>query len=125
RIISTDEIEKDPYILLIDGVGKMSKGNISAWKGIAKSKKTFALTLLVANMVSGSSLHEKFSPIVRNNIAWVDTEQSPYDAQKVVKRIKNMCGKEDNLYFYALRKYNVESRLNKIESLLKQNGNDI
>ena len=125
RITAADEIEKEPYILLIDGIGKMSKGNISAWKGKAKSKKTFGLTLIVANMVGRSSLHTKFSPIVSKNIAWVDTEQSPYDAQKVVKRIKMMAGSEDRLFFYALRKYNVETRLGKIETLLKEKGNEI
>lgn len=125
RIKADDEIAKAPYVLLIDGVGKMSKGNISSWKGIAKSKKTFALTLIMANLVGKASLHEKFSPANKGLVAWVDTEQSPYDAQKIVKRIKTMCGNEDDLMFYALRKYGAKDRVSKVESLLTKHGEKI
>lgn len=125
RIRATDKISKQPAVLLVDGVAKLTKGNISAWKGMAKSKKTFALTLTVASLVKGESTHPKFQPIAKGKVAWIDTEQSPYDAQLVVKRLSTICGGEDNLMFYGLRRYAPSVRLAKIEQLLKEHGDVI
>lgn len=120
RIRAEDEIDKDPYVLLVDGIGKLSKGNISAWQGIAKSKKTFGITLTVAGLVRGESLHPKFQPVAGGKLVWIDTEQSPYDAQKVTKRLFKMCGGDYNLLFYALRKYGAKTRVQKIEAILEK-----
>jgi len=125
RIRASDDIGKPPFVLLIDGVGKMSRGNISSWSGIAKSKKTFALTLIMAGLVKRESIHHKFQPMVTKNIAWIDTEQSPYDAQVVTKRIKSMCGSDENMMFYGLRRYGYKTRIEKIEGLLLKHGADI
>lgn len=125
RIRANDEIERDPYVLLVDGIGKLSKGNISAWQGIAKSKKTFGITLTVAGLVRGESIHPKFQPVVNGKLIWIDTEQSPYDAQKVTKRLYAMCGSDENLLFYALRKYNAKVRVQKIEAILERYKGEI
>ncbi len=125
RIRATDKILKQPAVLLVDGLAKLTKGNISAWKGKAKSKKTFALTLTIASLIKGSSIHEKFQPVSKGKTAWVDTEQSPFDAYKVVKRLEYMCGGEENLLFYGLRRYSPDVRVSKIEKLLLEHGDEL
>lgn len=124
RILATDQIDQQPNVLLIDGVGKLSKGNISAWSGRAKSKKTFALSLTLAGLVTGQSIHELFKPCGQG-LAWCDTEQSPFDAQRVVKRIKAIAGTEDGLYFYQLRRYGAKIRRQKVKAVLDANKGNI
>lgn len=125
RIRSTDDIAKAPTVLKIDGIPKFTKGNISAWQGIAKSKKTFAITLTVGGLVAGESIHNKFAPEGDGNLAWFDTEQSPFDAQKVVRRLKKLAGVEERLHFYALRRYGAKTRVQKIEAYLAEYGKDL
>jgi len=125
RIRASDDIGAPPFVLLIDGVGKMTRGDISVVSGIAKSKKTYALKLLMAGLVKRESIHSKFQPMIDKGIAWMDTEQSPYDAQMVTKHIKSMAGSDENLLFYALRRYDYKTRIQKIDKFLQENGKNI
>jgi len=125
RIKSTDDIKQDVYIAKIGNTNKFSKGNISVWTGAAKSKKTFAMTMLVSSMMGGIDLRGQFYSYAQNKVLWIDTEQSPYDVQKVVKRLKELSGKEDNLIMYALRPLSPAQRVEMIDEALTKHEVDV
>ena len=120
RIKATDKLPPNVYVSKIGNTNKFSKGNISAWTGKAKSKKTFAITMLVGSMVAGVNLYEKFNSYSQNKVIWIDTEQSPNDVQKVVKRVKKLVGSEDNLFMYGLRPLTPKQRIQQIETALEE-----
>ena len=111
RIKASDHINADVYVAKIGNTNKFSKGNISAWTGAAKSKKTFAITMLGSAMMGGVNLYDKFNAFAENNLLWIDTEQSPHDAQKIAKRVVKLIGSEKNLYLYGLRPYTPAQRV--------------
>tara|TARA_R110002074_G_scaffold182436_1_gene347354 strand:+ start:647 stop:1459 length:813 start_codon:yes stop_codon:yes gene_type:complete len=118
RIKATDNLPPNVYVSKIGNTNKFSKGNISAWTGKAKSKKTFAITMLVSSMVAGSDLYGQFNSYNQNKVLWIDTEQSPHDVQKVAKRVKELVGSEDNLFMYGLRPLSPKQRVEQIEKAL-------
>lgn len=124
RIRATDNYKKPPTVLMIDGISKMTKGGISCFSGIAKSRKTTALTLCVAGLITGHSVHDKFKPMGKG-LAWIDTEQSPFESFEVVKRLERLAGTEQGLLFYNHRPYGPKERIKKIEKILEENGSDI
>ena len=125
RIRASDKIEKEPAVLLIDGIAKLTKGNISAVEGIAKSKKTFGLTLMMSCIARGESVVPKFLPVGSGKLAWIDTEQSKSDAHKVVKRIEYMAGGDEGLLFFGMKQYAAKERLSKTEAMLEKYGSEI
>lgn len=120
RIKSTDSINANVYLAKIGNTNKFSRGNISAWTGAAKSKKTFAMTMLIGSMLKGGDLYGKFNSYNKNKVIWIDTEQSPYDVQKVAKRLSKISNNDDDLYMYALRPLSPKQRIEKIKEALKQ-----
>ncbi len=93
-------------------------GNFSASIGKAKSKKTFNVSAIVAAaLTNGTVLRYSASlPENKRRVLYIDTEQSPYHCQKVIKRILRMCGMptdkdHESLEFLALRKYSPEERI--------------
>lgn len=125
RIRSTDDIKQNYYLLKIDNTNKFSKGNISGWIGLAKSKKTFALTMFVAALVGCLRLFNKFNANAKSNVLYIDTEQSPSDVQRVTKRVKSIVKSEDGLYMYGLRPLSPKHRIDAIELLLKEHEVDV
>lgn len=129
--INTDiEIEKPPVILYInDRQGSVSVykrlftlGNFSAIIGKAKSRKTFAVSMLTAALVGGKNLYNKFIPKLPSNkqsIVYFDTEQGLYDSANVIKRIERLSGvKSDLFYGYNIREYTPLERCELIEYAL-------
>tara|TARA_B100000809_G_C15112830_1_gene521267 strand:- start:607 stop:1425 length:819 start_codon:yes stop_codon:yes gene_type:complete len=125
RIKSTDDIKQNEYLLKIDNTNKFSKGNISGWIGLAKSKKTFALTMFVSALVGCMRLFGKFNANSKNNVLYIDTEQSPSDVQRITKRVKTIALEESNLFMYGLRPLAPKNRIEAIEILLKQHKVDV
>ena len=125
RIKATDKIPSNIYVAKIRGTKKFSRKNISAWIGKAKSKKTFAMTMLGSSMISGVDLYDTFYSYKKNRLLWIDTEQSPADAQKVAVRINKLVGNSDNLYLYGLRPLSPKERIEKIEEALKLHKPDV
>lgn len=119
RIKATDNIVSDVYVAKIGNTNKFSKGNISVWSGAAKSKKTFAITMLVSSMLGGVNLYSQFNAYAKNKVLWIDTEQSPFDVQKITKRIVKLIGSETNLYMFGLRPYTPAQRIIMIDEALK------
>jgi len=125
RITSTDSIKQNEYLLKIDNTNKFSKGNISGWIGLAKSKKTFAVTMFVAAMVGCMRLFGKFNANVGATVLYIDTEQSPSDVQRITKRVKALAGDESKLLMYGLRPFSPKQRIEAISVLLEQHDVDV
>lgn len=125
RITSTDNIKENEYIMKIDNTSKFSKGNISGWIGMAKSKKTFALTMFVSALIGCLRLYDKFNAHSKNDVLYIDTEQSPSDVQKITKRVKKIVGDENGLFMYGLRPLAPSDRIKAIELLLQHHTVDV
>jgi len=125
RIKSTDNIKQNEYLLKIDNTNKFSKGNISGWIGLAKSKKTFALTMFVSALVGHLKLYSKFNANSKASVLYIDTEQSPSDVQRITHRVKKMVGNEEGLFMYGLRPLSPKLRIEAIELLLKEHATDV
>lgn len=118
RLSVTTTYEMSPEIIKAQNSVIGTLGNFSASIGKAKSKKTFNVSAIVAApLMNGTVLRYTASlPENKRRVLYVDTEQSPYHCQKVIKRILRMCGlPEDkdhgNLEFLALRKYSPDERI--------------
>lgn len=125
RIRSTDSIKQNDFILKIGNTDKFSKGDISGWIGMAKSKKTFALTMFVSALVGGLKLFDVFNANSKCKVLYIDTEQSPADVQRVTKRVKSLAGSEANLFMYGLRPLSPKQRIEAIKVLLDQEKIDV
>lgn len=125
RIRHTDPIPPNVYVAKINGRNKFSRKNISAWIGKAKSKKTFAMTMLGTAMSAGIDLYETFYSYNPNKVLWIDTEQSPVDAQKIVFRLQKLNGNIDNFFLYGLRPLSPKERIEMIQDALKLHKPDV
>lgn len=92
-----------------------TKGNFSVIIGKAKSKKTFLLTLFLADYLKTEKV---------KNVLYFDTEQSEYHVSKALNRI---CVKNDfipeNIKAYHLRSKATSERLELIEQAIYNNDN--
>lgn len=101
----------------------MTAGEFSAIVGSSKSGKSAFKSALVASYIGGDS-NKYFSNIRGNNnksygILDIDSEQSPYYAQRTFNRVNDMVGGVyDNYNCFALRRYTPSQRLSFIEYLL-------
>ena len=112
------ECERQPEVIMVKGVCIATLGNFSASTGKAKSKKTFNLSAIVAAALCDHPVlcYTASFPENKDNILYVDTEQSTYHCQKVMKRILRLAGLPEDkdcsrLQFLALRKNTPEERL--------------
>ncbi len=98
-----------------------TKGNFSIITGAAKSRKSFFLSMLMAEAVSQRS--EYFQcPSTGINILF-DTEQAKYKVQQIGKRVSQLAGSNDNLDVYTLRTLDPAERIALIEKVLKDTAN--
>lgn len=118
RLSVTKVYEMSPEIIKAQDSVIGTLGNFSASIGKAKSKKTFNVSAIVAAaLTKGTVLRYSVSlPEGKRRVLYIDTEQSPYHCQKVIKRILRMCGMptdkdHESLEFLALRKYSPEERI--------------
>jgi hypothetical protein len=125
RLTLTDEYTVAPEILKVHGSAIGTLGNFSASIGKAKSKKTFNVSAIVAAALMNGTVLQYAAELPGNKrkILYVDTEQSPYHCQKVMKRIVRMAGlpldkHPENLQFLALRKYTPEIRIAIVETAI-------
>lgn len=125
RVKSTDEVKQNQFVMRIGNTNKFSKGDISGWIGLAKSKKSFALTMFTAALTGGLNLYNKFNANAQYSVLYVDTEQSIADVQRIALRVKQMVGNEDNLFLYGLRPLSPKQRIDAVSSLLKHHKCDV
>ena len=125
RLKATDEYTIPPEILQVNGSTIGTMGNFSASTGKAKSKNTFNVSAIVAAALSNSEVlrYTAAFPADKRKVLYIDTEQSKYHCQKVMKRILLLAGlptDQDcpNLIFVALREQSPEQRRTIIDYML-------
>ena len=113
-----EEFENAPEMLRIGNSVIGTLGNFSASIGKAKSKKTFNISAIVAAALKNGTVLSYTANLPENKrkILYVDTEQSPYHCQKVVKRILRLADfsidrEPEDFEFLLLRKYTPEERI--------------
>lgn len=124
-IITANEIIETPPICIEIKDGEFSSeigtlGNISLYIGKAKQGKTFAMSMIMAAAERGGWLMDKIKvnlPDNKKTVLYIDTEQSRYHEQRVLKRILKMAGYDEaiNLIALNLRKYSPIERLEIVE----------
>lgn len=122
RITLNNELKPPPPVIQIDNntmhhVTICTEGNISVIKGIAKSRKSFAVAMLTAAALSDKPIYRKFISIPKKLVVYFDTEQSSFYVQQAIYRIHEMTkGNGFNRFFsFCLRPYTPAERLELIE----------
>jgi hypothetical protein len=125
RLTLTGEYVTAPEILRVHGSPIGTLGNFSASIGKAKSKKTFNVSAIVAAALKNGTVlqYDAELPENKQKILYVDTEQSPYHCQKVMRRIVRMAGlpldkEPNNLEFLSLRRHTPEIRIAIVEKAI-------
>lgn len=125
RLTLTGEYETAPEILRVHGSPIGTLGNFSASIGKAKSKKTFNVSAIVAATLKNGTVlqYDAELPENKRKILYVDTEQSPYHCQKVMRRIVRMAGlsldeEPKNLQFLTLRRHTPDIRISIVEEAI-------
>lgn len=126
------DIERPPYCLYIDESPIFGLGDISTIIGKAKSRKTFASTILTAAMVGNTTIGGRLRgelPDDKRGVLFIDTEQSEYYAQLCARRVYGLLDKDyyndelPNFQSYSLRPHTPMERLLIIEKLIYETPN--
>ena len=122
---ATDKYTIPPEIIRVNGSTIGTLGNFSASAGKAKSKKTFNVSAIVAAALTNTEVlcYAASFPADRRKVLYIDTEQSKYHCQKVMKRIFKLAGMPidqecPNLLFVAMRELSPEKRRMTIDYML-------
>jgi len=127
RLTLAGEYVTAPEILRVHGSPIGTLGNFSASIGKAKSKKTFNVSAIVAAALKNGTVlqYDAELPENKRKVLYVDTEQSPYHCQKVMRRIVRMAGlpldeEPHNLEFLSLRRHTPDVRIAIVEKAIYQ-----
>lgn len=125
------KIKFEPHFLSIlqneKFFGVMSKNNLSAIIGKAKSRKTFLATKFAAAICKGN-ITDGLIWAKNSKIIYFDTEQSRLHIQRVIERVckcLEIDHQPDNFKMYALKQYDVDTRKRIIETIVKKDRPDI
>ncbi|MFY0683814.1 MAG: AAA family ATPase [Balneola sp.] len=111
--------EEAPICFEIDGTPAATYGNFSVITGKAKSKKTFFVSLLVANILSEDSRDSFITcPTKISDIVFIDTEQSKFDVYGVAQRMITKPEDKKRLKVYSLRSINRTDRIKLIKDII-------
>lgn len=124
-------INKPPAIMSLIECDKnvpiFTKGNFSLFKGQAKSRKTFGLSMIAASLGYNQKIYDKFLPnMPTQTTLFIDTEQSDYHVYRFVSSVVNVSGfdgQHPNFRAVALRKYETSMRLKLVEFLIYNSVN--
>jgi len=126
QIHFNNRINRPPAIMSIRQEGKnipiMTNGNFSLFKGQAKSRKTFGLSMIASSLAYDFNLYETFIPNMKGKVTlFIDTEQSDYHVFRFVNSVVNIAnadGQSPNFIAVALRKFETDMRLKIVEFLI-------
>ncbi len=104
------EYESQSFLMSYKGKEFLSKGDITAVKGRAKSGKTHFLTVLIATLLRKSFADYK---ALENNLVmlYIDTEQGLTHFQKVVKKALRMSELPEDQDYERLHTFNLRDML--------------
>ena len=123
----SDQLQEPPVVIESIGsnfsAGICTLGNFSLLKGKAKSRKTFATTIIMAAAIRNSEIMQRISgnlPKGKQTILYFDTEQAAFHVQRMAERVTRLAGLEnpENFKIYTLRKFTYVERLKLIETAL-------
>lgn len=129
--------EAPPIIQFVDSstneaIRACSRGNLSVVSGIKKSRKSMLVSLLVATVLKGSLVDNKFKPDPKDKgiIMYFDTEQATGDISKVNKRIVKKSEKpkqaaDERLYHYELKGLSPYQMIHIIEGFMMDQEDEI
>ena len=127
RLQITDEFATPPVILRVEESIIGTLGNFSASTGKAKSKKTFNICAIVAAALTNSTVlnYTASFPDEKRKILYVDTQQSPFHCQRVLKRILQLAelptdAQPETLEFLSLRRFIPKTRILIIQEAIYQ-----
>jgi hypothetical protein len=107
-------------------VNVLTRGNISAIIGKAKSRKTFCNTILSTALIKGSIFNKIVcSQKKKLKVVYFDTEQGRRRAQKVLKRIVEMSGNTEQIDMISMRPYSTIERVLIIEEYMNTHKPDV
>lgn len=126
QIHFNNPINKPPAIMSLIEPDKtipiFTKGNFSLFKGQAKSRKTFGLSMIAASLGYNEKVYDKFLPNMAGlKTLFIDTEQSDYHVYRFVNSVVNVAnydGQSPNFIAIALRKYETSMRLKLVEFMI-------
>lgn len=126
QIHFNNKINRPPAIMSIRQEGKnipiFTTGNFSLFKGQAKSRKTFGLSMIASSLAYDFTLYNTFVPNMKGKVTlFIDTEQSDYHVYRFVNSVVNVAnadGQSSQFVAVALRKYETEMRLKIVEFLI-------
>lgn len=92
----TTEIKQDRIYFIIEENVIGTAGNFITLSGLAKAGKSLFVSAILASHISKREIlnFKIFSYPEKNRIALFDTEQSSFDFNRTVKRIKNLTGSD-------------------------------
>lgn len=117
------------FLLLKDGVGCISIGDIIAIKAKAKQGKTFTIICFIAALLNGNYIGFKATKKALA-ILYIDTEQNPINTAKLAQKVHLLCGfpiDQNNPQFVAmnLRGDNPDKRCEIVEEAVKSIRPDV
>lgn len=126
QIHFNNRINKPPAIMSLVECDRtvpiFTKGNFSLFKGQAKSRKTFGLSMIAASLAYNETIYRKFKPNMEGKMTiFIDTEQSPYHVYRFVASVVNVSGyssQSNNFIAVCLRPYETAMRLKIVEFLI-------
>jgi len=131
QIHLSNPINKPPAIMSLIECDKnipiFTKGNFSLFKGQAKSRKTFGLSMIAASLGYNTKIYGKFLPDMKGlTTLFIDTEQSDYHVYRFVNSVVNVANADSQSPTFiaiALRKYETAMRLKIVEFLIYNSKN--
>jgi hypothetical protein len=125
-----DNITFEPHFISIKQhnkmIGIMSKGNLSAIIGKAKSRKSFFLTMVGGIICKGGYTGNMWAK--KQSLYYFDTEQARFHTQKIIERIChiNQCDSQPECFkIFNLKQYDCQKRKIVIETLIKKDRPDV
>lgn len=120
---------KPDYILKIDGVPTMPRGDISSTKAKSKNGKSFLESIFVAGLLGYQEMN-MISLVEHPRAIYFDTEQNPRNTARIAQRVHTLlkwditCN-HDGFMAYSLRSMDTNDRLPYIQKIINQNKPDL
>jgi hypothetical protein len=123
RIDPLVDTSEQPSFCKINNISTLTAGSFSLITGKKKAGKTFLLGGILASVLNNSTqigIVKGCVPDDKTKILYFDTEQSPHQAARSVKRICTLVGNPnpDNLLAFCLRTLTPKERLDFIEAVI-------
>lgn len=114
RVTPDKEIEDGRILLTCDDAEIFAEGTMSVLVGAAKSRKTFAASLLLEQLIN--TTNSRFNSSFNGEILYFDTEMSDRRIQMVSKRFS----RPEIVTMIPIRQYSIMDRYNIIEQGIKR-----